>query len=88
MDPMEVVVERTELCRVKIIVEAKSGETGVERTVTDKDRVCVLGGSLVTRALKLSRVSSNSSDFVFKAAFSEAEQVSTYEKFNFSSICI
>ena len=59
------------------------GPNVVERNEGDPMETVV--GSLVTRALKFSRVSSNSSDFVSKAAFSELEQVSTYEKLNFSS---
>ena len=55
----------------------------MERIVDDMVGELVnTGGSVVTSASKASRVSSNSSPFAFKAAFSEAEHTSIYEKFD------
>ena len=57
----------------------------VERTVGDMVGELVdTGGSVVTSASKASRVSSKSSAFAFKAAFSEAEHTSIYKKCDYS----
>lgn len=68
-DPLEVTVSLVEETAFDISVE--------ERTVGDMvGELEDTGGSVVTSASKAPRVSSNSSAFAFKAAFSEAEHTS------------
>ena len=80
MDPTEAEEDLLEVT-VILVEETALDITVVERIVGDMVGELVdTGGSVVTSASKASTVSSNSSAFAFKDAFSEAEQASTYKK--------
>ena len=88
MDPTEAEEDLLEVT-VSLVEETALDINVVERIVGDMVGELVdTGGSVVTSASKASTVSSNSSAFAFKDAFSEAEQASTYEKCFICSILV